>query len=293
MYNIIPFLIIIASLSIILFIIIRKFPTLSSVDTEASPKEKQSRLHEKIVVGRIKRRFAGWLNIKKISLVSKWFIGLKNSLKTFHERLIDLEKKNRFIGFKKRKKALGDDREIGVLREAENLFKENKPEEAEKKFIEVIKLNAHNMDAYRGLGEIYLELKQYNQAKEVFEYIIKFDERDSDAYFKLGTVKQGEGDTSTAREYYLKANKLSPGSIKTLAGLIDTCRSLNFNEEALGYLKEAINIEPNNPRYLDQLIDIGIILKDKELAIENLDKLKEVNPENKKIEEYKKVIKEL
>lgn len=293
MYNLIPFLIIIASLSVILFIIVRKFPTLSSIDVEASHKEKQIQLHEKIVLERIKRRLGAWLDIRKAPFINKALNGFMDNLKSFHDTLIELERKHRFMGFKRKKKAFGDDREIRVLRQAENLFKENRLDEAEKKFIEVIKLNSHNMDAYRGLGSIYRELKQYSQAAEVFEYIIKLDESDSEAYLNLGAVKFGAGDMSAAREYYLKANKLSSGNTQSLIGLIDSCRALNFNEEALGYIKEAINIEPNNPKYLDQLIDVSIILKDKITAEEGLSKLKETNPENQKISEYKKIIKEL
>lgn len=293
MYNIVPFLIIIASLSVILFIVVRKFPTLSSLDVEASHKEKQSLLHEKIVLERIKRRLGSWVDIKKISFINKALRGLADNFKFFHGALVELEKKHRFAGFKRKKRALGDDREIRILSRAENLLREKKLEEAEKKFIEVIKLNSHNIDAYRGLGEIYLELKQYGQALEIFLHIIKLNENDSDAYLNLGVVKFAEGDMSAAREFYLKADKLDPGNTKILIGLIDSCRALNFNEEALGYVRETINIEPNNPKYLDQLIDLSIILKDKRTAEDGLNKLKEANPENKKISEYEKTIKEL
>ena len=55
----------------------------------------------------------------------------------------------------------------------------------------------------------------------------------------------------------------------------------------MSYLKEAVTIESGNPKYLDRLIELSIILKDKNLAETSLSKLKEINPENKKINEYK------
>ena len=58
-------------------------------------------------------------------------------------------------------------------------------------------------------------------------------------------------------------------------------------------LQEAINISPNNPRYLDSILNLCIIEKDQSAACKYYAKLAEANPENQKLEEIKKQIDEL
>jgi hypothetical protein len=58
-------------------------------------------------------------------------------------------------------------------------------------------------------------------------------------------------------------------------------------------MKKALKIEPNNPRYLDTMFRISIIIKDKVLAFEAYDRLSKVNPENQKLAEFKAQLAEL
>ncbi len=58
-------------------------------------------------------------------------------------------------------------------------------------------------------------------------------------------------------------------------------------------LKKALKIEENNPRYLDRLIEVSIIKKDKIVALEAYKKLESTNPENQKLEQFRSRIAEL
>ncbi len=58
---------------------------------------------------------------------------------------------------------------------------------------------------------------------------------------------------------------------------------LNQLEQGLENIKKALDIEPDNPKLLDFLLDLSIIMGDKELANKTLNRLIEVNPDNKKI----------
>ncbi|MDA3802424.1 MAG: hypothetical protein PF488_00815 [Patescibacteria group bacterium] len=60
---------------------------------------------------------------------------------------------------------------------------------------------------------------------------------------------------------------------------------LSFDEAA-----EALEIEKNNPRFLDLILDLSIMRNDKKSAISYLERLVENNPENKKIEVWKEEI---
>ncbi|MEA2064815.1 MAG: tetratricopeptide repeat protein [Patescibacteria group bacterium] len=290
MYNIIPFIIAAISLIVILAIIIKKFSILSSIDVNSMPEEKEIKLKEKIVISRVKRRFDLLANLKYFITAKRQISGFLNRIKSFHSKLLELENRYKFR-IKSIKKEKNDDFVANSLfEEGQKLFNENSFELAEKKYIEAIKFNPHNVKAYEGLGKIYLQLKQYSQSEEIFKHIIKIDENNSNAFFNLGMINFCENKFDLARENYLKASKLEKHNALILSNLSDACKALDYNEEASSYLKEAINIEPNNPRYLDSLTEISIILKDKNLAENILKKLQEVNPENKKIKEYKNKI---
>jgi len=51
--------------------------------------------------------------------------------------------------------------------------------EAEKKFIEIISLDPKNLKAYKGLGQVYLELKEYKQAEQTFMFVLQLEKKNS------------------------------------------------------------------------------------------------------------------
>ena len=61
-------------------------------------------------------------------------------------------------------------------------------------------------------------------------------------------------------------------------------------ETACENLREALDLEPNNPRYLDLILDLSIMKKDKEEASRYFEKLAAVNPENQKLADWKEKI---
>jgi len=63
--------------------------------------------------------------------------------------------------------------------------------------------------------------------------------------------------------------------------------------EALKYLKEAKKIEPQNPKILDFYIEVSILNGQLIQARDGLEALKQANPENQKIAEFARTIREL
>jgi tetratricopeptide (TPR) repeat protein len=80
---------------------------------------------------------------------------------------------------------------------------------------------------------------------------------------------------------------------QSFAQLGEIEHQLNNLESAIKYFKRALQIEPNNPRYLDLLLHFSIMVKDKKLAQRTLRQLKETNPDNNKIEEFEQKINEI
>jgi tetratricopeptide (TPR) repeat protein len=65
---------------------------------------------------------------------------------------------------------------------------------------------------------------------------------------------------------------------------------LGNSKKSYSYFKQAHKLSPNNPKYLDFLIEASIDVNDKLAALDALQKLKEVNPGNKKIPIFEKHI---
>ena len=64
------------------------------------------------------------------------------------------------------------------------------------------------------------------------------------------------------------------------------CYQLGLLDESLEYTRQALDAEPNNPRYLDLILDLSIMRKDKNLARISWEKLSAANPDNKKLPEW-------
>jgi len=257
-YDIVPLIIIILCLVGIIIIVVRKFPVLATIDISTIQREKEAEMKEKIITERLERKTQNMLK-RLILIISPFKLWLKNQFKKIYDKVLELEKY-----YQKKQKLIpaAEDLELKIkklLLVVEELIKENKLKEAEEKYIEIISLDPKNLPAYEGLGNLYLEEKNYDYARETFEHILKLKADDVDTYINLGLL----------------------------------CKALNENEKAQEFFNKAVALEPNNPRSLDFLLEISIILGNKSLAEETFKKLEEVNPENQKLAEFKEKIKEI
>ena len=70
-------------------------------------------------------------------------------------------------------------------------------------------------------------------------------------------------------------------------------RGMNEFGRAEENVAKSLEIEPANPRYLDRMIDLNILTENRDLAWQSWQKLKTVNPDNKKLDDFKQRINEL
>ena len=66
--------------------------------------------------------------------------------------------------------------------------------DAEKKYVEALTLDDKSYQAYQGLGQLYLLQKDYEHAKETFEFLLKLNQEDPFIYRSLGEIAAGRGD---------------------------------------------------------------------------------------------------
>lgn len=248
-------ILIIAGLAGIVVIVTRRLPDLASVDVETIAERRHKALKEDILVRRLSgkvKRFLG--RGLKILRPLEWKI--RNKFRDLYRKVLDMEREYKINQVKREEGETGEVKTDELLKKANNFVDSGNFIQAERLFIDLVKLDNKNLAAYQGLSDLYARQRDFDHAKEICQYILKVDPKNSD----------------------------------TLAQLSEICKMNSELKEALSYGQKALKEEPNSPKFLDNLLEISIILKDKIKAKETYQKLKKINPDNKKLAEFRKRI---
>lgn len=268
MLTIIAWVLFIVSLIVILFIVIRKFPALAILNVENIPGQKEAKFKDQIIRRRLERDFHFFGN-----KINRWRRHLGGLISGFLRRRYQHLAKVRDDLRRQKKLSFTEKREriATLFAQAKNALAAADYEAAEKHLIEVIRLDAKRINAFLELGEVYRLRKNFNDAKETLEHSLKL-------------AQQLRRDPEMLEGIVIAEIRFS------LAGI---CRELGLKDEALEYTRQALDAEPNNPRYLDLILDLSIMRKDKKLALESWEKLAAANPENNKLPEWRTKIEAL
>ncbi len=260
----IPIILIIICLIIIFFIILKKFPALAILDVKEMPGEKEAEFKEKIIRQRLERDLSrfGHFFLRTWKALSYFF---NNILVDNYKRLKRIK-----LEYSRKKKLNFSDRQEKIDKLfllANEAIKEEDWEKAEEKLIEIVSLDIKNILAFSELANLYYETKKYKEAKDTWEHILKL----------YGQLK----DKPDINIQEIKFN------------LAESCQKLNELDNAIEYVSQALDGEPNNPRFLDLIFDLSIMKKDKNSANQYFERLMVVDPANQKLIELKDKIKEL
>lgn len=273
MYNIIPLILILISLAIIINIVVRKFSVLAALDIDTIQSERETKFKEQIISNRLKRNY-----LKTYSKIMKVLRpighGIGSSFSYLYKKLLDFKEN---YNKEMTPKINEQEKVIKLYAEAEDFMKKEEFDEAEKRYIEIIGLDSKNVKAFRSLGKLYFERKDFHEAKQTLGHVLKLLEKNLE---NVSAPGENTGETSLL----MASTYFDMALIVKATDNIDGC---------LEYINKALVLEPNNPRYLDTKVEISIIKKDKAGALDAYEKLKEANPENNKLEELKGKISEL
>ena len=287
MFDTFLLVLIILSLVFIILKVVGKFSRLININVDNLPEVKIQRQKEAILKSRLER---SWLGIfDKFKVLLKPAKGkLKSGLKQYYKKLKNIEKDIRLRGFEKLSSSVDRSQAIDeILTTAKQHINNEEYNQAEETILDAIGIEQHSIDAYKLLAEVYRLKKEYSQAKETLEYLLKLTHtEDPDVYYSLADIAKERGNLKQAEEDYIKSISLSDDNYLYLLSLAEVYTDLEEEEKALETAQKALLSAPNNPKILDFLINISIIMSDKELAFDYLDKLKEVNPENQKIANF-------
>lgn len=258
-WNVILIVLLVLCVAVVVWLGVKKLPELRVVDPSSSKEAKAKELKHSILRKRLERIGGERAAALQRNVLGPMGTGLQNAVRRVAGKLTAIERK-----YAERQKGGGEklhNPEVlrALVREAEELMNEERYEAAEKKLIEVVSHDPKNIPAYEHLGHLYLMTKDYAGARETFQFLTRLSPKDASVLASLGEVADAEG----------------------------------RHEDACGFYKQAVDISPKNPKYIDFYISAVIGSGDVHEATTALEHLREANPENQKIPEFEAMIEEL
>lgn len=253
MMTTIALVVIFLSLCLLFVLCLRAIPRLRVIDVQSIQKEKVKAMKEEIIFQKLTRKSSGAFS--KVSKGSTTAVRVASKYgRRAVQRLYALEQYYQKLTrmAEEGQHTYDKERVRKLVDEAEELMKQDEFIPAEKIFIDIISHNPKSIDAYEGLGNLYRKNKQYDQARETLSFSLKLAPNDASVHAALGEI-----------ELMLE----NPG-------------------KALEHLQKSVKKRSKNPKYLDYYIEAALQAGSLKDAREGMTKLREVNPENKKLEEF-------
>ncbi|MFA5854026.1 MAG: tetratricopeptide repeat protein [Patescibacteria group bacterium] len=295
MWTFIGILLVLAGVALIYGVLVKKFPQLKLIDLSTLAKERHEAVKKRIMQDRFERSL-GKIQGKTNEAVGAASSRVKNWFERTQDKLKGMEA--RMDGHVRRPTTAAEhakavERLPALLDQAEHARLEERYEEAEKLYIEALKADAKNVEAYRGLAELYLAQKQPDQAAEILEFLLRLQSDDDRALGRLGQIEANRGNFEEAEARYLRSIELSANATVYRAELGRVYLTQGDGRKAVDQFRTALQAEPHNPKYLDYFLEASILVGDADAAREALSALEEVNPGNAKLEEFRVRISEM
>ena len=280
-------LIIIAAASAVYFVylLVSKFPQLVNINTADLPGAKDEETKRKILEDKLKREVQkNFTTVRDLFGFKNW--SLSGLLERWKDRLQQVEREYRRVLNKdlssavKKSKALED-----LLTNAKTYLEQEEYGKAEDVLIDALNLNEHSIEAYLLLADVYAGKKELTHAKDTLEYVLTLTHNEDPKVFQgLAELSLARGNLKEAEEEYLRSISLDENNYSYYLQLAAVYGQMDEPAKALETAKKSLILAPNNPKILDFLVEISIILRDKQQGLDYLEKLREANPDNKKID---------
>ncbi|MFH1286567.1 MAG: tetratricopeptide repeat protein [Candidatus Magasanikbacteria bacterium] len=296
MFNLIPFILIAGAIIVLIIIIIQKFPQLTLLDVDNIPEVVAEKKKDTIIKKRIEKKSVEQRKamkkfskpilemLKKVQLQFRKYVGKV-------ERNVVKERSGRILRRKesgKPPKRVNDTKEI--LRYAKEMAEQGDLDLAEQKCISVIRIEPKNVEAFEILAEVYVGQKQFDEAKETYEFLLQLDPKHENAMIKLSEILEERGDVEGSLKLYENLVLQNPNISSRFAKMGDLFIQIGQYDTAYEAVIQASELEPENPKYLDMLTETSILSGKQEQAQEAYERLRMANPENQKLRSFRERI---
>lgn len=298
MYALLPLLLIFFSFVVIVFVIVKKFPQLTLLDVESIPEVKEEKKKNEFLKKRAekKNQETKEKQKEKIEPILQMSKNIQSSFRKFVGQIEKRVFQDTFRRVRQQKIEQGispQDEIQTLLKDAMFAYEQENFESAEKKYIEVIRLDPKEVLAYSGLADVYVALKQTKEAEETYKFVHHLDPNNEHVLVSLADLAEAQGNITAAIGYYEKAVILNDSVSSRFAKFANLLQGEKQYHAALESMKQALELEPQNPKYLDNIIELAIMVGNKALAEEQYKKLRLVNPDNQKLPVLKEKIQDL
>ncbi len=184
---------------------------------------------------------------------------------------------------------------------AYELHKANKINDAIVYYLETIKLDRNNVDAYINLSQAYRQKKNYNDAYGIIKKAVSIapDNELVKKQLELCTKEYAASTYSLASDAFQSGNyqkaiveykKIDPPTVDSYIGLAASYQSIQDNQNAIEYYKKAMELSPKNDEIPFYIASIYAKNNDFENAKKYIELSLGKNPENRQAKELKSYI---
>lgn len=168
---------------------------------------------------------------------------------------------------------------LQLLAHAERLLHEKKFLAAEKAYLNVLKVDHKNVEAYRRLGIIYTALKNYDDAIESLQIAAQL-KPSATAFYALGLVFLENGNHIKSIASLEKSIMFEPSVARYHTLYKAYLRVANYSK-AMSALERIVDLEPTKPHLLE-LLDACVLAKDKATAEQTARRILDIDPTDPK-----------
>jgi tetratricopeptide (TPR) repeat protein len=133
---------------------------------------------------------------------------------------------------------------------------------------EIVKQNPKDAEAYRRLGELALQSRNFVEAEKYIKLTLQYTPNDAKAHHNLATLYTNQNRYEDAVEGYKKALKLDAAYATAYVNLARTMRYLNRHEEVVEPLRAYLKMQPTDEEAMRMLADSLRIIGRREEAIQ-------------------------
>jgi tetratricopeptide (TPR) repeat protein len=174
-----------------------------------------------------------------------------------------------------------------LLNEAHSFARDEMWSEAENAYLEVLKHDNRQLDAYRGLATLYLSQNQYAQARETFQFLERIHGANDASYAGLAEIAEAEGDLRLAERMRKQAIEQNPKQAARHAELAQFYLKYDSPHYAFAEARRAADLEPDSPGFLELSMEAAILVRDRNEAERRYDRWHLLTTDRQKLQTYR------
>ncbi|UCE43078.1 MAG: tetratricopeptide repeat protein [Candidatus Aminicenantes bacterium] len=149
-----------------------------------------------------------------------------------------------------------------TLKKGNDLFNQDKYEEAIQTYQTIIEKTPETFILYRNIGNCYFQMEKYEMAEEFYRKVLEKEPDDTESILGIGNTYANRGQGEKALEWYnkIKFEKISDPMV--LYNIGSNFYTQGQHQEALKYYRKAVKLKGD---FLDALYQLGLV----NLTLEN------------------------